>query len=87
MSIKKPDKINTSNYTKEQNELLDWAIETICEKYLKAGGNKDDLMTWEQLDAFFCGLLHREGEQAIKDFVNNHQYKVPEKRVIGYAGI
>lgn len=85
MKIEKPKNINTSHYTDEENKLLDWAIENICEKYLNAGGDPNKMMSWEQIDCFFCGLLYREGEQAVKDFVNGYNYTPPIKVSRGYA--
>lgn len=65
----------TISYTKEEHKLLDWARDTLIEKYLAAGGKKSEMMPKSAIDAAFCGMLRFKGEQAIKDFVNNYQYK------------
>ena len=85
--VRKPEKINASRYSQEENDLLDWAIETVVEKYLLAGGNEENLMSWEQLDCAFCGMLYREGAQAVRDFVNNYKYipSLNDKMRRGYA--
>ena len=75
----------SDRYTPEQNKLLDWAIDTICEKYLAAGGDKDQMMSWDMIDAFFCGLLYREGEQGVRNFVENYSYTPTVTRGRGYA--
>lgn len=75
--IKNKDNENniTIKYTEEEHKLLDWARDTLIEKYLAAGGKKSKMMARDEIDAAFCGMLRFEGEQAVKDFVNNYQYK------------
>lgn len=71
--------------TPEQNKLVDWAINTIIEKYLAAGGNPNEMMTRREIDFFFCGMLQREGEVAVRNFVNNYNYIPKPRHLRGYA--
>ena len=58
--------------TPQEEMLIDWAVDKLIEKYISSGGNEKKMR--ESLDWFFCGLLCREGEKAVKDFVNE-RYK------------
>lgn len=73
------------NFTPEQNKLIDWAIDTLIEKHLAAGGNPKEMMTRREIDFFFCGLLQREGEEAVKSFIDNYKYTPTRKTLRGYA--
>lgn len=65
----------TIKYSAEEHKLLDWARDTLIKKYLAAGGKESEMIAKTEIDAAFCGMLHFKCEQAVKDFVNNYQYR------------
>lgn len=72
-------------FTPQENILIDWAVEKLIEKYKAACGSEKEMMSRESLDWFFCGLLCREGEESVKDFVNDWEYKPLPVRARGYC--
>lgn len=78
---------NTTNIelTAKEEILISWAVDRVIEKFIAAGGNEKEMMSREGLDWFFFGLLCREGEEAVKDFINDWEYTPPRKRIVGYC--
>lgn len=85
MTIQKVENEIIISYTESEHKLLDWARDTLIEKYLSAGGKESEMMSKSEIDAAFCGMLRFDGEQAVKDFVNNYKYVPPRKISRGYA--
>ena len=62
------------NYTDSENAVLDWAVETTIQKYIKQGGNIDDMESRNFIDYFFCMLIYEKGIESVKTFVENYTY-------------
>ena len=76
----------------EAKQENDWnkatkAAETLIEKYLAAGGSEKEMMTKREVTFFFLGMLQREGESAVKKFLDEWKYqpRVRDKGFRGYA--
>ena len=78
---------NTTNIelTEQEEKLIDWAVDTLIKKYISAGGSEKTMMPREGIDWFFVGLLCREGEEAVKNFINNWKYTPSRKEIKGYC--
>lgn len=66
-------------------EVVDWAVDEIVKKYLDSGGKESEMRSRDNIALFFEGLCYREGEQVVRDFVNNYVYHKPPVYHRGYA--
>ncbi|HBT64631.1 MAG TPA: hypothetical protein DEB10_08240 [Ruminococcaceae bacterium] len=77
MEIIKTERGEEIRFTQEEHKLLDWAIAEIVAKYTAASGDQKEVNT-DHLDFFLCGLLRREGEAAVRMYVEEYCYKPRE---------
>lgn len=82
MTVTTVNNITNIELTAQEEILIDWAVDRLIEKYIAAGGK--EMISREGLDWFFVGLLCRKGEESVKDFVNDWEYKLPRQTMRGY---
>lgn len=73
------------NLSESEENLIEWGIAEIISKYEKCGikltSFDTDGLYWE-----LCGLLHRDGEVSVTNYINNYKINMT-KKVIGYGGV
>lgn len=62
------------DFTDNDFEFLDWAIDTTIEKYIEQGGDKNKMITRDAIDCFYNTMLYEHGRRYVRKYVNNYKY-------------
>lgn len=85
MKVTKSEHEINIRMSEAEESLVEQATETLIEKYRSAGGDPRSMMSREAIGWFFTGLLGREGEAGVREFLDSWTYHPSRKQHRAYA--
>lgn len=56
-------------FNEEEEKVIDWAVKKIIDCYIKKGGDKNNMMTENEIRNYIDGIMCRDGIFGVKKYI------------------
>ena len=74
MEIKNENGIIKYTFNAEEEKIIDWAVKKIIDCYIKNGGDKNNMMSEEEIRNAINGIMCRDGIAGVKRYITLENY-------------
>ena len=74
MEVKNENGVIIYTFNSEEEKIIDWAVKRIIDCYIAKGGDKNNMMSENEIQLFIDGIMCRDGIFGVKKYITleNH---------------
>ena len=69
MKVKNENGVIKYTFTDEEESVIDWAVKKIIDCYIAKGGDKNNMMSENEIRLFIDGIMCRDGIFGVKKYI------------------
>ena len=69
MEVKNENGVIKYTFNSEEEKVIDWAVKSIIDCYIAKGGDKNNMMSENEIRLFIDGIMCRDGIFGVKKYI------------------